>query len=91
MEEWRKRRKRPLRRYGSRPATVQVERDSRVKVVVDRPAVAAAIGQLGWRVYATDQAELSLTEAVAVRPSPWPVMVLSAGLSYWYFKRRGWL
>ena len=43
-------RKRPLRRYGSRPATVQVERDVRVKVVVDRPAVATAIGRLGWRV-----------------------------------------
>jgi transposase len=59
-------RKRPLRRYGSRPATVQVERDSRVKVVVDRPAVAAAIGQLGWRVYATNAPpeQLSLVQAV---------------------------
>jgi len=59
-------RKRPRRRYGSRPATVQVERDIRVKVVVDRPAVAAAIGRLGWRVYATNAPpeQLSLVQAV---------------------------
>jgi transposase len=59
-------RKRSLRRYGSRPATVQVERDIRVKVVVDRPAVAAAIGRLGWRVYATNAPpkQLSLVQAV---------------------------
>jgi transposase len=58
--------KHPLRRYGSRPATVQVERDVRVKVVVARPAVAAAIGRLGWRVYATNAPpdQLSLAQAV---------------------------
>jgi transposase len=58
--------KRPLRRDGSRPATVQVERDIRVKVVADRPAVATAIGRLGWRVYATNAlpAQLSLAQAV---------------------------
>jgi hypothetical protein len=33
-------------RYGSRPATVPVECDIRVKIVVDRPAVAAAVGRL---------------------------------------------
>jgi hypothetical protein len=43
-------RQRPLRRYGHRPATVEVERDVRVKVGVDRPAGATAIGRLGWRV-----------------------------------------
>jgi transposase len=57
---------RRLRRYGSRPATVQGERDRRVKAVVDRPAVAAAIGRLGWRVYATNapSEQLSLAQAV---------------------------
>jgi transposase len=59
-------RKRPLRRYGSRPAMVQVERDIAVKAVVDRPAVATAIGRLGWRVYATNAPaeQLSLAQAV---------------------------
>jgi transposase len=58
--------KRPLRRYGSRPATVQVERDVRVKVVVDRPAVTTAIGRLGWRVYATNAPSDQLPLAQAV-------------------------
>jgi transposase len=58
--------KRLLRRYGSRPAAVQVERDLRVKAVVDRQAVATAIGRLGWRVYATNAPaeQLSLAQAV---------------------------
>jgi transposase len=58
--------KRPLRRYGSRPATVRVARDLRVKAVVDRPAVATAIERLGWRVYATNAPldQLSLSQAV---------------------------
>jgi hypothetical protein len=57
---------RRLRRDGSRPATVQVARDVHVKVVVDRPAVATAIGRLGWRVYATNAPpeQLSLAQAV---------------------------
>jgi transposase len=57
---------RRLRRYGRRPATVQVERDFRVKAVVDRPAVATAISRLGWRVYATNAPpdHLSLAQAV---------------------------
>jgi hypothetical protein len=55
-----------LRRDGSRPATVQGERDGGVKAVVDRQAVAPAIGRLGWRVSATHApAEpLSLAQAV---------------------------
>ncbi len=55
-------REHPLRRYGSRPAAVRVERDLGVKAVVDRQAVATAIGRLGWRVYATNApaAQLSL-------------------------------
>ena len=60
--------KRPLRRYGSRPATVQVERDLGVKAVVDRQAVATAIGRLGWRVYATNAPPSSL----AVAGRCWP-------------------
>jgi transposase len=58
--------KRRLRRYGSRPVTVQVERDLGVKAVVDRQAVATAIGRLGWRVYATNAplAQLALSLAV---------------------------
>jgi transposase len=59
-------REHPLRRYGSRPATVQVERDLGVKAVVERQAVATAIGRLGWRVYATHTPveQLSLSQAV---------------------------
>jgi len=58
--------KRRLRRYGSRPVTVQVERDLGVNAVVDRQAVATAIGRLGWRVYATNAplAQLALSLAV---------------------------
>jgi transposase len=58
--------KRPRRRYGSRPATVQVEGDVRVQVVVDRHAVATAIGRLGWRVYATNAPSDQLPRAQAV-------------------------
>jgi transposase len=58
--------KHPLRRYGNRPATVLVARDLGVKAVVDRSAVATAIGRLGWRVYATNAPsdQLSLAQAV---------------------------
>jgi transposase len=58
--------KRPLRRYGSRPATVQVERDVQVQVVVDRPALTIAISRLGWRVYATNAPSDQLPLAQAV-------------------------
>ena len=59
-------RERPLRRYGSRPTTVQVERDLGVKAVIERQAVATAIARLGWRVYATNTLveQLSLSQAV---------------------------
>jgi transposase len=55
-----------LRRDGSRPATVRVERDVRVTAVVDRRAVAGAVRRLGWRVYATNAppAQLALSQAV---------------------------
>jgi transposase len=56
---------RQRRRYGSRPATVRVARAVRVTAVLDRRAVAAAIGRLGWRVYATNTPadQLSLSQA----------------------------
>jgi len=59
-------RQRQLRRYGSRPATVHVERDIRVTASVDEAAVEAAIRRLGWRVYATNAPadQLPLAQAV---------------------------
>jgi len=55
-----------LRRYGDRDATVRLEWDVQVTVSLDQEAVAAAVRQLGWRVYATTQppAQLPLQEAV---------------------------
>jgi transposase len=44
------RQERRLRRYGSRPATVRVERDIRGTAVGDHRAVAGAVRRLGWRV-----------------------------------------
>jgi transposase len=57
---------RPLRRYGHRNTTVRLEWDVQVRVSLDQEAVAAAVRQLGWRVYVTNQppAQLSLEEAV---------------------------
>jgi transposase len=56
----------PVRRYGGRDATVRLEWDVQVTVSVDQEAVAAAMRQLGWRVYVTTHppAQLSLQEAV---------------------------
>ena len=64
-----------LRRYGSRPATVQGERHLRVQAVVDRPAVATAMGRLGGRVDATHAPpeQLSLAQAVLAYRSPYRV------------------
>ena len=57
--------KRTLRRYGNRSAMVLVERDVQVKVVVDRPMMAIAIGPLGSRVYSTNtpSKQLSIVQA----------------------------
>ncbi len=57
---------RSLRRYGARPAQVQVERTVRITAAVDETAVAQAKQRLGWRVYATNQpvTELALAQAV---------------------------
>jgi transposase len=59
-------RQRPVRRYGERPATVRVEQEWQVTASVDEEAVGAAVRQLGWRVYATNQSadQLSLEQAV---------------------------
>ncbi len=57
---------RPVRRYGDRPATVRLEQDLQVTASVEPEAVAAAVRQLGWRVYATNQPadQLTLEQAV---------------------------
>jgi transposase len=57
---------RPLRRYGRRPPMVPGERDLRVTASGDQEAVAIAVRQLGWRVYATNAPaeQLSLPQAV---------------------------
>lgn len=55
---------RPKRRYRDRPARVERTQTVTVQAHIDEAALALAVRRLGWRVYATDQAELSLTEAV---------------------------
>jgi transposase len=57
---------RPLRAYGSRPATVRVERSVHLHTEVDEAAISAAERRLGWRVYASDhpQETLSLEQVV---------------------------
>jgi transposase len=57
---------RPLRRYGTRPARVHVERTGKITAQVDEAAVARAQQRLGWRVYATNQAATALSLAQAV-------------------------
>jgi transposase len=56
----------PVRRHGGRDASVRLEWDIQVTVSLDQEAVAAAVRQLGWRVYVTTQPpeQLSLQEAV---------------------------
>jgi len=60
------RRERPVRRYRERPATVRIEQDVQVIVVVDRTALDQEIRQLGWRVYATNRPATQLPLAQAV-------------------------
>ncbi len=57
---------RPRRRDGGRDATMRLEWDGEVSVSLDQEAVAAAVRQLGWRVYVTTHppAQLSLQEAI---------------------------
>ncbi len=56
----------PVRAYGNRPATVRTARQFSISSQVQPDALARAIEQLGWRVYATNQATdaLSLSQAV---------------------------
>jgi transposase len=53
-------------RHGGRDTPVRLAWDGQVTVSLDQEAVAAAVRQLGWRVYVTTQPpeELSLQEAV---------------------------
>src|SRR5438270_5961956 len=57
---------RAVRAYGTRPAAVRVERTYELHSEVDAAAVSAAIGRLGWRVYASNhpQQTLELSQAV---------------------------
>jgi len=57
---------RAVRAYGHRPAEVRVERTMGLHSEVDEAAVSAATRRLGWRVYATNhpQQTLSLEQAV---------------------------
>ena len=56
----------PVRAYRDRPATVRTSRQFTISSAVEPDALASAIEQLGWRVYATNQAPdmLSLPQAV---------------------------
>jgi transposase len=57
---------RPLRAYGRRPATIRVEKELRLQVIVDEQVVREIEQTLGWRVCATNQRleRLSLGQAV---------------------------
>ena len=52
------------RRYGARPATRRVQHQSAIRARIDPLAVAAAQQRLGWRVYATNHATLTVETAV---------------------------
>jgi transposase len=57
---------RPVRAYGTHPATVRVERSFHLHSEVDQAAVSAATRRLGWRVYVTNYPEQTLTLEQAV-------------------------
>jgi transposase len=56
----------PVRAYRNRPATVRTARQFTIRSELNPDALASAIEQLGWRVYATNQGAdgLSLPQAV---------------------------
>ncbi len=56
----------PVRAYRDRPATVRTQSRFTISSQMDPEALASAIEQLGWRVYATNQVAdgLSLAQAV---------------------------
>lgn len=59
-------RTRPVRAYGSRPASTKIEHTVTVTATRNETALQATTRSLGWRVYATNQsaAHLSLEQAV---------------------------
>ena len=59
-------REQPVRAYRGRPATVRTQRQFTISSEVEPDALANAIEQLGWRVYATNQGAdgLALPQAV---------------------------
>lgn len=59
-----KTRTRHKRKYGVQPEQVVTQTESRIRVHVDRAAVAARKRRLGWRVYATNHPTLTLAAAV---------------------------
>ena len=52
------------RQYGARPAAIRVENRSTLSAQLDIHAVEAAKQRLGWRVYATNQGQLTLVDVV---------------------------
>jgi transposase len=59
-------RERPLRRYGTRAARVQVDRQVQLTARVDEVVLEHAHRRLGWRVYATNHPAAQLAVAQAV-------------------------
>ena len=51
---------RPVRPYGDHPARTEIDHVLGLQVAVDPSAVLAAVRNLGWRVYATNQAPETL-------------------------------
>jgi transposase len=66
---------RPVRAYRGQPARVEHDRHATVEVCVDTAALETTIGQLGWRVYGTNQPieSLSLAQAVLAYRSEYQV------------------
>ena len=66
---------RPVRAYQDRPAYVQENHHATVEVRVDEAALEAAVRQLGWRIYSTNQPSdaLSLAQAVLAYRSEYQV------------------
>jgi len=66
---------RPVRAYRGQPARVDHDRHATVAVCVDDATLEAAIRQLGWRVYGTNQPveQLSLEQAVLAYRSEYQV------------------
>ena len=57
---------RHIRAYGDRPARTEIERTVTLQTEIDAPAVQEAVRWFGWRVYATNQAQVVLPLEKAV-------------------------